>query len=466
MLPFVLNPNAALNKEGTGYRSNSDPQYFTYKNTSKHMWSGKAQLNFCPTSIQKHFNEDIGNKLIYSSNDSKSSVEFNYLLNDIPGVQIREYIPDTALDQLISFFTSMMKSVMSLFGSDGISLDSSLSKDEKKGLNENEIKAAEEAKQNSLFDKLKNVCIEIMKYISANTEDPNIIKKMCGTTSSSYGYKGLEAPKILDFPYMLYYQLQSCTTTNIYEVPALKTDNIMYSSDGEKGWNTADSGFRLINKTLSSLPVVGSFLSKLFGNIGISWMPWWDAISGNTTPEPQVKIDFDLYNDNIKSTIANFIFVNTLIASNKWIQYGLFQHSSNIYDVKLEGYNRLFACTGKFEVQKRGVLRMPPSCLFESGEKETSLFKYLNNNISNKENFLQKLKTQKSIMIPDIYHVTMTFDSLLPANFNNYLYTLVANQDPIEKYYYKTYDESKAATALTDVVDGLITHVKNTWNKK
>jgi hypothetical protein len=78
--------------------------------------------------------------------------------------------------------------------------------------------------------------------------------------------------------------------------------------------------------------------------------------------------------------------------------------------------------------------------------------------------FLETLKKDKSIMIPDIYHIKMEFESLLPANFNTYLYTLVANKDPIERYYMHTYDESIAATTMTNAISGLIDHVKNTWN--
>jgi hypothetical protein len=51
------------------------------------MWSGSAQLNFCPNSIKKNFDKDLANKLLYSSlNSSNESVTFSSLLNDIPGI--------------------------------------------------------------------------------------------------------------------------------------------------------------------------------------------------------------------------------------------------------------------------------------------------------------------------------------------------------------------------------------------
>jgi len=86
---------------------------------------------------------------------------------------------------------------------------------------------------------------------------------------------------------MIYYRLQSCTTTNIYEVPYIKQDKRLYSSDGAAGWNADEnSGWRFSPKSIQNLPIFGPMLGKMFGNIGISWTPWWDAMSGNTTPEP------------------------------------------------------------------------------------------------------------------------------------------------------------------------------------
>ena len=124
---------------------------------------------------------------------------------------------------------------------------------------------------------------------------------------------------------MIYYKLQSCTTTGIYELPCLKQDKMLYSSNGAAGWNTDEnSGWRFLPKSLQSLPFVGGMLGKMFGNIGISWTPWWDATSGNGTEEPQVVVTFDLFNDTNEAALYNFIFVNTLVPNNKWIQYGLF----------------------------------------------------------------------------------------------------------------------------------------------
>ena len=49
-----------------------------------------------------NFNDDLSYKMLYSRNASgkitKDQIKLADILNSIPGVQIREYLPDTRLD--------------------------------------------------------------------------------------------------------------------------------------------------------------------------------------------------------------------------------------------------------------------------------------------------------------------------------------------------------------------------------
>lgn len=453
-MPFVLNPESALYKSGDEYQ-NSDPQYFTYKNSQKYMWSGLGRLNFCPSTYKKHFDSDISYKLLYQQG-TKTSVTFNSMLNTLPGIQIREFIPDTALDQCINFFVDLIKEVMTLFGDNGIQIE-----EKTKPANNEKLDATNNI--SSIFDKLKNVTWFVMKYITGNTKPNNIITDTAGGTEKSRFYTGnsQQAQKILDFPYMLYYKLQSCTTTGIYEIPAIPSGKQMYQSDGYPGWK--QDGLRLLPPHLSKLPGgINDILGKMFGNVGFSWMPWWNAEDGNATLPPEVVIEFDLVNDTADSALMNFIFVNNIVPNNKWIQYGLFQHSSHLYDVKLEGYDRLFACTGKFEVIANGVIREPPLNWYESNGP---LAKHINANLDTAR-FLTGLKTDKSIKIPDVYHVKLAFNSLLPSNFNQYLYTLTNNTNSIDTYYTHTYDHSAIVDMLTGGIKGIINGAKFAFENK
>lgn len=97
---------------------------------------------------------------------------------------------------------------------------------------------------------------------------------------------------VMTFPYTLYYTLQSCLTTNIYEVPGASSDKTyMKSGGGMKGWTDGGSdfmsagGFRL-SGLLNKIPGIGSLANMILGNIGINYLPWWNAESGVKTQEP------------------------------------------------------------------------------------------------------------------------------------------------------------------------------------
>ena len=73
-----------------------------------------------------------------------------------------------------------------------------------------------------------------------------------------------------------------------------------------------------------SIPVVGKLINGIFGNIAVDYLPWWNSEAGSSTKEPVVQISFDLFNDSNKAAMINFIFVNTIVPNNKWIQYHFF----------------------------------------------------------------------------------------------------------------------------------------------
>ena len=127
----------------------------------------------------------------------------------------------------------------------------------------------------------------------------------------------------MTFPYTLYYRLQSCVTTNIYEVPGTDSNKHILVSNGSTGWGDGSDilgagGFRISN-LLGKIPGIGNLANMILGNIGINYMPWWNADSGAKTAEPEVEIKFDLFNDSYDAAMNNFIFVNTIIPNNKWI---------------------------------------------------------------------------------------------------------------------------------------------------
>lgn len=130
--------------------------------------------------------------------------------------------------------------------------------------------------------------------------------------------------KVLSFPFALYYNLQSCVTNNVYYVPAVSDSKmVLQSGDGHAGWTSggdmlADGGIRL-SGLLGKIPIIGSLANMLLGNIGINYMPWWNAEAGTHVKDPEITMKFDLFNDTADAAMANFLFINTIVPSNKFI---------------------------------------------------------------------------------------------------------------------------------------------------
>ena len=99
-------------------------------------------------------------------------------------------------------------------------------------------------------------------------------------------------------------------------------------SDGMAGWGDGSDfmgagGFR-VTGFLDKILLIGTIANMILGNIGVNYMPWWNAESGSKVAEPELTVKFELFNDNIYKALINFIFVNTLVPSNKWLQYNIF----------------------------------------------------------------------------------------------------------------------------------------------
>lgn len=468
-IPFVLKPDAAIHKavQSSPELKSASPQYFTYKNVRADMCSGGCgKLNFYPSSLKSwQINDDISYKLLYNNhlsyaNNKTKSITIDDILNTIPGVQIREFIPDTRLDQCINFFTEVFSAISTVFKSGGSSSSGSFD-------------------INRLFDQITTTSQYVIQYLTGTTT-PNFYTNL-GISSkelpfSLYGQDIFELGNnnkspgfyVMTFPYILYYRLQSCTTTNIYEIPSIPSNKQILESNGSAGWTSggdswSNGGFRVTN-IFNAIPGVGQLANMLLGNIGINYMPWWDAKSGTSTKAPNVEITFDLFNDSAEAALINFIFINTIVPNNTWIQYNMFQHSSSLYDIKIDGINRLYACAGDFSVSYEGVLRDPPSDWFEYNGL---LSKYINKNMN--MFFESSIQSNKLIKIPDIYRVKLVFQSLLPANFNNYIFNYAENANHINKYDVAAgqgaYEPSILEEKLPNAINNLITDIKTTWDE-
>lgn len=465
-LPFVLNPNSELNKNVTSSNDlKTSPQYFTFRNNNINVVSGKGKLNVFPSTYEKYMNTDISHLLLYNKN--KQSVTYNDIFNSLPGIQIREFLPDTRLDQCINFLGDFWKKIQTAWEEGKNQGNTSKVQDGGIDLTSSSFWENLKSSLEYLGAPMINSLWHAFAYLTGQTSPTNLFEvngkprnnSNNGNLLNVYDYQNHKVDTyLLSFPYTLYYKLQSCVTTNIYELPCKTSDNRLYSSDGTAGWK--GNSEMSIDAAAEKIPLVGGILKKIFnsgpignifGNIRINFMPWWNSEDGHRTASPEIEVKFNLFNDTADAAMMNFIFVNTLVPNNKWLQYNMFQHSPCLYDIKLEGYNRLFACAGKFDVNAAGILRDPPEEWIEKLVDNHSNFSSdkKSGGKVNKSALKDVIKRKKLIKIPDAYEVTMHFTSLLPTNFNQFLYTYSQNNDHLDVYKTKVYDESYAVEMLS-----------------
>ena len=144
---------------------------------------------------------------------TKEPLTFNSILNRIPCVSIREYLPDTRLNQSFDLFKSLLAPIMGI---------------------------GRLAKTIAKSDDILDMMGYALKYIAGLTTPSMWVESDADQLDSEQTYpfdsfNNRDDPRfkyVMKFPYWMYYMLQSCTTTNIYEVPAVSEDKTIISSKG------------------------------------------------------------------------------------------------------------------------------------------------------------------------------------------------------------------------------------------
>ena len=459
LVPFVLNPgkpNTVVTAKGNKELEQAYPQVFTYKATEYNEAFPQAQLSFMPKAFKDVVKRDISYKLLYNDSNitnykpNANELTYKTIFDNIPGVQIREFLPDAKLDQLITAIGSLLDQIGKMFKNKTLT---DIGAEFVKSLESVTTQVA--SMDINAFNKFGSYLVDYL--LNVNSNEKSVGKGTASTFVNDLFTNGMTDKfkyaytdntgscqlnaMALKIPYMLYYGLQSTTTTNIYEVPFVNEPKLLYTSAGSSGWGDS-AGF--ISHILDSAK---SILGSIIPNIGISMTPWWNTSSGQGTFEDEAVVNFDLYNDSKDQAMINFIFVNTIIPNNKWLQYGLIQHSPCLYDVKVEGIKRMYACTGDFKVTYSGVLRKVTNQFIND-----LVYKYINVSLS-KDNAALLLNTfEQSIRIPDVYHVSLTFKSLLPSNLNQYLFQYIGNTNIVNQV---AADHARPVNVVENITAGI-----------
>lgn len=441
-----------------------EAQLFTFRDSSKEGYK-LGTLGVCPKSFFYKADNDLSFKLLFGRDAStgkmtSDSVELSkYLMNAVPAIKIREFQCDTPLNELLNFVTRLQEITSELKVSSDDKIDETA--EQQKPQDNKNIQP--EGKEKSLAKAIENAAKWLIKYFtcSEDLKGKNLAAKLESSLDSvkdqamgamSSGDAD-HANYIMKMPFFFYYTFLSSTTLNIYEFPCKLENDLLYSSDGTPGWGGTAFDLQILQDKIRAVSgAAGAVADALLGNIRMMYLAPWNAMEGWKTNDTDIQLKVHLFNDTIETAVTNFVCVNTLIGNNKYAQYGVFQTGPSLYDVQVEGSNRLFACTGKFQVVAKGPMREPPYEFFK---------KLIENKGSHVSMSVEQLIQAKKIKIPDVYEVTMTFSSCLPATFNSWLFQY-SNNMKIDKSQ-GGYKPSAVVKAITDVVEDVTNKVKEYW---
>lgn len=143
----------------------------------------------------------------------------------------------------------------------------------------------------------------------------------------------------MSIPYLLYTKLIASTTQNYYILPY--NGKAIFDTDGTYGY-AGTGGLKGWSSDSNSL--IGKALNFVGAQVRVDTTPRFSA--GGDSRVTTIKVTLDLFNDSKWGAITNFIMINTLFPGNMWMQYHLFNVAPNLYDIKVEGLQRLYMCTG------------------------------------------------------------------------------------------------------------------------
>lgn len=273
--------------------------------------------------------------------DRETKVKLEEFLDNIPAIQIREYVPDAKLTQTFKWFSYFKKG-----------FDASLQNIDKMSINFTNMKEKFKEAMDHIGDTMKKL----------TSGDAPLLAEVVGGLSYLYQDKGYNIGgdngfAVLFLPFIMYYRLTTTHTNNVYELPYSMQNDVM-KSDGTYGWSGGNpSDFGLIDMGIKGAGE-SSFTKLLLGNtVKVNMMPSFQP-TGETHGDT-ITITIDLINDSDEAAINNFLMCHTLFGNNRWLQYGFVQAGASLYDIKLPGANRYFMCSGNFVCKGKGAFRTP-----------------------------------------------------------------------------------------------------------
>lgn len=344
---------------------------------------------------------------------------YNKYLKNIPRIEVRAYAPDT----ILTFADNIIDTIISAYNFAINSNPAEIFEAVAKHLDTTADELC--AFFGGLFTKTGQD-IFYSRFSKVLAENKNRLTFL--ETSISKNDTG-----VIDIPYNLYFNILGSTTNAKYIIPVEFPANI-YNSDGSYGWSNNDlkAPLHTLSRTFSKsknssakntsnnsseknasgnvlttvASTLGSFaFNKIAEKLNFKTMPMFDPSNDKGKDNETITVNFDLVNDTIEKAAQNYSFIQTLIANNKWVQTFVFSNPSNLYDVKIPGGYRLFACTADINVSYKGAVKKIKT-VEKKYKKRFAIF-------------------GDETRIPEAYSVKIIFKSLIPGNFNTYIMGMV-----------------------------------------
>lgn len=285
-------------------------------------------------------------------------------LNSTPSIRIYEFQPNNSISELVGLFKDMFKFFDSFFGGD-------------------------------TGDQLKN-----LKGIFTKDGMNTLIAGITGYTPDQMS--GIEG-SILRIPEYFYRNLIGGFYTAQYDIPFFQQSDYLEGM-GSTGWESRSLKQRMFPGGLSGMMDQFSDLSSAFD---IAAKPKW-SMDGSGPSSPEITVDFMLYNHTSDDAVKNINLVHSLCGGNMWIQKGFKQLAPSLYDIEVTGRYRYYFCKANIKAEYAGKQRLAPESVLSrlsANKAETDI----------------TLNPNAFKYIPDAYKMTITFQSLIPNNFNTYI---------------------------------------------
>jgi hypothetical protein len=247
----------------------------------------------------------------------------------------------------------------------------------------------------------RNQKIENLKGLFTSDGMGELLEKITGRSIEEINS---DLGSVKSIPNFFYSNIIGGFYTARYDMPFYNQEGFLHGM-GDVGWEARSLKQRLFPAGLAGM--LDKF-SDLASSFDIASKPKW-SVDGSGPASDSVTFEFMLYNVTSDDLVNNLAFVHSLSSGNMWVQKQFKQLSSCLYDIEVEGRYRYYFCKADIKIEYSGKERIITDDVLGIIKAHFGN----NSQIVLNDNAIRRQ--------PDAFKVIITFQSLIPNNFNSYL---------------------------------------------